>query len=237
MTSDLFLKLIVPLPVKMGENPVGAKVGVGVEGPEGEGFELEGANVGVESVGTTLEGANVGVESVGSESEGADVFVWAKTPVATIRLIKIKMICFILTFILFYKIGVTFKCFLEMDQIKSVYNDVYDPLGYTPLFQIIVAFIIGVALSPFARGILFLVIFILIFELWFAGTTGYSGINSFLRPGLILWAFFGFLLGRTLICADWNPIRCDYGEQDNVKNYFEEKQEEQKGCGKEEPWK
>lgn len=103
---------------------------------------------------------------------------------------------------------------------KSAYNYVYHPNGYTPLFQTILAFAIGIIFSPFSRGIIFLVITILLFELWYCWSDNepYGGINRALRPGLILWAFFGFLVGRTFVSDDWNPIRCNYDDSDSLKD-------------------
>jgi len=124
-----------------------------------------------------------------------------------------------------------------MDQIKSTYNTIYDPFGYTPVFQIILAFVFGVILSPFSYGIIFLVVFLLIFELCFAVQYNYNPLNAMLRPGLILWALFGFLLGRTLVCEDWNPIRRDYNEEDELKNHFDDINEDLKDNHNDNIWR
>ena len=105
-----------------------------------------------------------------------------------------------------------------------------DSEGNTPLFQIIFAFTIGVALSPFNRGILFLVIFALGFELIYAYRSKfkYHYDVTLLRSGLFFYSFFGFLIGRSLCCNDWNPIRGIYEEDENhAKNRFDDHNE---GC-------
>ena len=114
----------------------------------------------------------------------------------------------------------------------DIQSNIYDPSGYTPLFQIIFAFVLGILFSPYSKGILFLVIFILLFELWYSyyNNFDYYGINGSLRPALILYSIFGFLVGRTFVCLDFNPIRGDYNDDDEVKNHFNEYNEELKDC-------
>ena len=103
---------------------------------------------------------------------------------------------------------------------KSKMDNYLDPEGYTPTFQIILAFSQGVGLSAFSRGIIFLIIFALIFELIYTYRSnldfGYR--STSLRVSLFLYSFLGFLVGRTLVCGDWNPIRGIYSEDEDHAN-------------------
>ena len=96
-------------------------------------------------------------------------------------------------------------------------NGYLDPNGNTETFQIVLAFTLGVALSPFSRGILFLIIFALVFELYYSYQSNfdYCYRASLLRCGLFLYSFVGFLVGRAFCCNDWDPIRGIYAEDEN----------------------
>ncbi|CAH6418998.1 Hypothetical protein HVR_LOCUS185 [uncultured virus] len=71
---------------------------------------------------------------------------------------------------------------------------------YTPMAQIIVAFVWGVLLSPWSSGLFFLTIFIIIYEiLYYVFTHGDPRYyNLFVRTGVIYSSIFGYILGRTL---------------------------------------
>ena len=100
-----------------------------------------------------------------------------------------------------------------------------DPKGYSPVFQIIIAFSIGVIASPFSNGLLFLLIVAFILELINAYRTDadYCHENTLLRGGLFLYSFFGFIVGRSFCCGDWDPLRGDYkNDPDAKKKRFEE---------------
>ena len=114
---------------------------------------------------------------------------------------------------------------------------VLDPDGYTPIFQIVIAVTVGVLFSPYSNGLFYLLIIALILELINAYRTGgdyYNYYNSVLRGGLFFYSLFGFILGRSFCCDDWNPLRGDFNDDDTVKKRFEEHNEkciENMECG------
>lgn len=71
---------------------------------------------------------------------------------------------------------------------------------YTPMAQIIVAFVWGVLLSPWSSGLFFLLLFIIVYEiLYYVFTHGIPPYyNLFIRTGIIYSSIFGYILGRTL---------------------------------------
>ena len=100
-----------------------------------------------------------------------------------------------------------------------------DPNGYTPIFQIILAFSIGVIFSPFSNGLLLLLITAFILEIINAYRIkgNYDHKTTLLRGGLFLYSFFGFIVGRSFCCGDWDPLRGDYKNDDDIKKVrFEE---------------
>lgn len=104
----------------------------------------------------------------------------------------------------------------------------FNPDGYTSLFQIILAFSVGVIFSPYSSGIFYLIVFILIFEIVYTyqnGATYNSVDEAFLRGGLILAAILGWLLGRTAVCGDWNPLRGNYDDADTILERVEKDNE------------
>jgi hypothetical protein len=70
----------------------------------------------------------------------------------------------------------------------------------TPMFQVITAFAFGVILSPWSSGLFFLVIFIIIYEIFlYIFTHGDERYwDSFTRCGVICASLLGFIVGRTL---------------------------------------
>ncbi len=114
----------------------------------------------------------------------------------------------------------------------------FNPDGYTPLFQIILAFTIGVIFSPYSSGIYYLIIIILIFEIIYAYqcNCNYTNEKSFLRGALILTAILGWLFGRVSICKDWNPIRGDYSEIDYILKKIEDNNKYQEEMKMSEDW-
>ena len=71
---------------------------------------------------------------------------------------------------------------------------------YTPLTQLVVAFVFGILLSPWSSGIFFLVVFIIIYEwLLYVFTHGNPQYwSSFTRCAVICGSVLGYIVGRTL---------------------------------------
>ena len=99
--------------------------------------------------------------------------------------------------------------------------------GESPVFWLVFSFTIGVVLSPFSFGFVFLIAFLLLFSL---ASIAYNGntYRSTNQAYLFLLGFFavsvlGFLIGRTAVKKDWSPFRMDYrSEDDDVKNKWKE---------------
>jgi 4-hydroxybenzoate polyprenyltransferase len=72
--------------------------------------------------------------------------------------------------------------------------------NYTAMAQVIVALTLGILLSPWSSGLFFLIIFIILYELFYyiftKGNPRYY--NVFVRTGVIFASIFGYILGRTL---------------------------------------
>lgn len=71
---------------------------------------------------------------------------------------------------------------------------------YTPMAQTLIALVWGILLSPWASGLFFLLVFIIIYEiLYYIFTRGDpKHYNVFARTGIIYASIFGYILGRTL---------------------------------------
>ena len=71
---------------------------------------------------------------------------------------------------------------------------------YTPMAQMIIALVWGILLSPWASGLFFLFVFIIIYEiLYYVFTRGDPRYyNVFVRVSVMCASIFGYILGRTL---------------------------------------
>lgn len=76
--------------------------------------------------------------------------------------------------------------------------------NYTPMAQVLISLFLGILLSPWASGLFFLTVFIIIYELLYYifthGNPRYY--NLFVRTGVIYASIFGYILGRTLTIPD-----------------------------------
>ena len=70
----------------------------------------------------------------------------------------------------------------------------------TPMAQLLISLVWGVLLSPWASGLFFLLVFIIVYEiLYYVFTKGDPRYyNVFVRVGVIYASVFGYILGRTL---------------------------------------
>lgn len=68
---------------------------------------------------------------------------------------------------------------------------------YSPMAQIVLSFFTGVLLSPWSYGFIFLLIFIVIWEIWWIWYLRLEYITRIERPLVIIAAFLGWLVGRT----------------------------------------
>lgn len=89
---------------------------------------------------------------------------------------------------------------------------------YTPMAQVIVAFVFGILLSPFSSGLFFLTVFIVVYEILYylfinpltvvpyggyddpLGQNNYNPrcYNIFVRVSVMIASILGFIVGRTL---------------------------------------
>ncbi len=77
-------------------------------------------------------------------------------------------------------------------------------------FQVIVAFWVGLIFAPWSWGLLYLIIFFVVFELIYAMIhRDFSAENILVRVTVIAASFFGWLVGR-LAVEDRNPVRAKY---------------------------
>ena len=81
-----------------------------------------------------------------------------------------------------------------------------------PLFQFLLAFSIGLILSPLSFGVIFLIIFIIIWEIYFICVCGGPKNWPVFERGAIIGAIvLGFVIGRIII-GDLEPVRPFYHE-------------------------
>lgn len=91
----------------------------------------------------------------------------------------------------------------------------------TPMVQIITSVVFGMFLAPWASGLFFLVVFIMIYEilvyLFTHGEPPYY--NLFVRVAVICASIFGYILGRTI---SGDEILCPgVPEVNSMMTYFE----------------
>lgn len=93
-------------------------------------------------------------------------------------------------------------------------NDWFQNPKYTPMAQVIFAFVFGILLGPWGSGLFFLVVFTIFYEIAYylfinpdivVPFADLSGRNYnpkvyiiFLRVGIMLSSILGFIVGRTL---------------------------------------
>ena len=79
-----------------------------------------------------------------------------------------------------------------------------DLKSYSPLGQTITAVGIGILLSPFSAGLIYFIIFIIVYEAlyyyWTGGKSTLWGLDT--RAGVIFGSIFGWLLGRQFVLDD-----------------------------------
>ena len=75
---------------------------------------------------------------------------------------------------------------------------------HNPIYTIGAAFFAGILFSPWSFGIIYYLLFLIIWELLFYGWCNYKNVfwNWQIRLSIVLAALFGFLLGRTMINED-----------------------------------
>lgn len=81
---------------------------------------------------------------------------------------------------------------------------------YTQLMQIIVAFAIGILFAPYSYGFLFLVIYLIIYELVYLYFTRgcYPYWSPLFRAAVNASSIYGWIIGRTIV--GWrNPFQSD----------------------------
>nr|QBK90932.1 MAG: hypothetical protein LCPAC201_02330 [Pithovirus LCPAC201] len=80
-------------------------------------------------------------------------------------------------------------------------------------FQVIIAFWIGIIFAPWSWGLLYLIIFFVVFELIYAMIhRDFSAENIIIRITVIGASFLGWLVGR-LVVEDARPIRAKYKDK------------------------
>ena len=84
---------------------------------------------------------------------------------------------------------------------------------YNPLFQILLAIVLGIILSPFSLGFFFFIIIYIICELYYVYLRGfkYTLDEMAYRALMFLCGLLGFLFGRAYI-GDNDPFRMHYDE-------------------------
>jgi hypothetical protein len=82
----------------------------------------------------------------------------------------------------------------------TVISDYFQNIDYTPMMQVIVAFLWGVLLSPWSKGMIYLFASIVFYEILYYVFTHGNPLyyNVFTRAGCICSSVLGFIVGRTL---------------------------------------
>jgi len=94
------------------------------------------------------------------------------------------------------------------------------PIGYTPLAQIIVSFVLGLIFSYFSMGLAIIVFFLVIYDSFcYALAAGYDYRRWFLmaRVGVIFAYVAGWLIARALLGLDSVYINKDKDEKTGLK--------------------
>ena len=89
--------------------------------------------------------------------------------------------------------------------------------------SIILAFAVGILLSRFSLGLLFVLIFIILSEIWYAAYTRCQYPWLFqVRALIIASSILGFIIGRTVLEDQHilDPIYVDEHDQDYKKKYL-----------------
>lgn len=101
----------------------------------------------------------------------------------------------------------------RLEPFASWINAIFCNDKNTPMMQVITSFTFGVLLSPWSSGLFFLVVFIIIYEIFYyvftKGDARYY--DSFTRCGVICSSILGYIVGRTL-SGDEILIPCVPGE-------------------------
>lgn len=87
----------------------------------------------------------------------------------------------------------------------------FDPDKYPDLAQLLVAFCLGILFSPWSLGLLYFLIFLIIYEAYaFYATAGRAPSWKIeIRLGVMAASIFGFIIGRIL--TGWNhPLDDDH---------------------------
>ena len=90
--------------------------------------------------------------------------------------------------------------------------------GDAVLFQFIFYFAIGLILAPFSFGFVIVLIFIILYEIWYANSVGTDKYYGFERGALIGVFVLGFVIGRIII-GDDDPIRKYYHKYPRRQHY------------------
>lgn len=89
----------------------------------------------------------------------------------------------------------------DSEKYRTIISSFFNSLSYTPMAQLLLAVFWGILLSPFSRGIAYLLASIIIGEvLMYVFCGGKYPWVAQVRAGVVCAAFFGFILGRSLGC-------------------------------------
>ena len=99
---------------------------------------------------------------------------------------------------------------------KSIWKTVKVFIAAYPsdiLFQVVIAFAIGLIFAPWSWGLLYLLIFFILFEISYAFIhRDFSSDHVLVRITVVAASFFGWLVGR-LSVEDRTPIRAKYQDK------------------------
>ncbi len=94
-----------------------------------------------------------------------------------------------------------------LSDLKSYYPD-------SVLFSIVLSFAVGLLFAPWSFGFLYLLIFIIVYEIIYAWyNKDFSTENFMTRLGIVVASIFGFIVGRALM-EDTDPLRASYCDKD-----------------------
>ena len=94
-----------------------------------------------------------------------------------------------------------------LSELKSYYPD-------SVLFSLVLSFAVGLLFAPWSFGFLYLLIFIIVYEIIYACYhKDFSTNNFMIRLGIVVASIFGFIVGRAIL-QDSDPLRASYCDAD-----------------------